>query len=91
MDQYQGRRKVGAWGALAPPQCLAKQLTLSQPGGQIMPAKVLRAPPNFQTLRRPWSVSYRKGMLVMQCVEMHRNPCEFKNIAENESFKQCNV
>ena len=25
------------------------------------------------------SVSYRKGMLVMQCVEMHRNPCEFKN------------
>jgi hypothetical protein len=45
----QGCRKVGAWGAL-PPQCLAKQLTLSQPGG---PATVLRAPQNFQTLRRP--------------------------------------
>ena len=34
-------------------QFLAKQLTLSQPGGQIMPTTVLRAPPDFQTLRRP--------------------------------------
>ena len=40
----QGRRKVGAGGALAP-QSLAEQLTLSQPGGQIMPTTVLRAPP----------------------------------------------
>ena len=40
----QGRRKWGAEGALAP-KFLAKQLTLSQPGGQIMPTTVLRAPP----------------------------------------------
>ena len=49
--QNQGRRLRGAWGALAP-QFLAKQLTLSQPGGQIIPTTVLRAPPEFQTLRR---------------------------------------
>ena len=46
----QGRRKRGGWGAF-----LAKQLTLSQPGGQIIPTTVLQAPPpNFQTLRRAW-------------------------------------
>ena len=42
----------GAGGGGLPPQFLAKQLTLSQPGGQIIPTKVLRAPPEFQTLRR---------------------------------------
>ena len=36
-----------------PPPCLAEQLTLSQPGGQIMPTTVLQAPSIFQTLRRP--------------------------------------
>ena len=35
----------GAGGAIAP-QFLAEQLTLSQPGGQIMPTTVLRAPPD---------------------------------------------
>ena len=45
----------GAGGAKAPPQFFAKQLTLSQPGEQIMPTTVLLAPPNFQTLRRPCS------------------------------------
>ena len=35
------------------PQILADQLTLSQPGGQIMPTYLLMAPPNFQTFRRP--------------------------------------
>ena len=41
----QGRRKRGGWGggALAP-QFLAKQLTLSQPGGQIIPTTILPAP-----------------------------------------------
>ena len=35
------------------PQFFAKQLTLSEPEGQIMPTTVLRAPPpDFQTLRR---------------------------------------
>ena len=48
----QGCRQRGAWG-LQPPQFLTDQLTLSQPGGQIMPATVLPAPPpDFQTLRR---------------------------------------
>ena len=37
-----------------PSQFLAKQLTLSQPGGQIIPSTVLQAPPEFQTLRRAW-------------------------------------
>ena len=51
----QGCRKRGAGGALAP-QFLAEQLTLSQPGGQIMPTTVLWALPDFQTLRRACSM-----------------------------------
>ena len=42
----------GAGGARAP-HFLADQLTLSQPGGAHYPHPVLRAPPDFQTLRRP--------------------------------------
>ena len=36
------------WGAGGPqaPQFLADQLTLSQPGGQIMPTTVIQAPPH---------------------------------------------
>ena len=50
----QDRRKHRGLGAKAlAPQFWAKQLTLFQPGGQIMPTTVLRAPPDFQTLRRP--------------------------------------
>ena len=47
-DQHmslQGRRKGGTLGASAPPQFLAEQLTLSQPGGQTMPTTVIQAPP----------------------------------------------
>ena len=33
----------------------ADQLTLSQPGGAHYPHPVLCAPPDFQTLRRPWN------------------------------------
>ena len=48
-----GLSQAGGLGVLEP-QSLAKQLTLSQPGGQIMPTTVLQAPPpDFQTLRRP--------------------------------------
>ena len=36
------------------PQILADQLTLSQPGGQIMSTLLLLAPPDFQIFRRPW-------------------------------------
>ena len=35
------------------PHFLEDQLTLSQPGGAHYPHPVLRAPPDFQTLRRP--------------------------------------
>ena len=45
--------KRGGWGGFSPPQFFAKQLTLSQPRGQIMPTKIEQAPPDFQTLRRP--------------------------------------
>jgi hypothetical protein len=46
----------GGAGGHVPPQFLAEQLTLSQPGGQIMPTTVLSALPDFQTLRRPCSM-----------------------------------
>ena len=50
---FRDAAREGAGGAAAP-QILADQLTLSQPGGLIMPTTVLRAPsPDFQTLRRP--------------------------------------
>ena len=54
-----GPSQAGGLGALAP-QFLAKQLTISQPGGQIIPTTVLPAPPppDFQTLRRAWSIQY---------------------------------
>ena len=39
----QGRRKQGGAGGALAPQFLAKQLTLSQPGGQIMPTTVILA------------------------------------------------
>ena len=44
----------GGWGTFSlPPQFLADQLILSQPGGAHYPHPVLQAPPDFQTLRRP--------------------------------------
>ena len=48
VNTLQGYRQGGA----AAPQFLTDQLTLSQPGGLIMPTTVLPAPPDFQTLRR---------------------------------------
>ena len=39
------------------PQFFADQLTLSQTGGAHYPRPVLRAPPDFQTLRRPCHVT----------------------------------
>ena len=49
----------GLWG-LKPPQFLADQLTLSKPGGAHSPHPVLRAPPDFQTLRRPCIINTQK-------------------------------
>ena len=47
----QARRKMGAGGAA--PQFLAKQLTLSQPGLQIMPTTVIQAPRIFRPCDGP--------------------------------------
>ena len=59
----------GGWGAKAPPQFLAKQLTLSQPGGLIMPTTVLRAPsPDSQTLRRPCHVLVNSKIVIAMFV-----------------------
>ena len=44
-EQVYACRKRGAGGGALAPQFLAKQLTLSQPGVQIMPTTVLQAPP----------------------------------------------
>ena len=52
----QGCRQ-GGLGVLQPPQYLTDQLTLSQPGGQIIPTTVLPAPPDFQTLRWAWLIN----------------------------------
>ena len=44
---YQGCRNRGGWSP-PPPQFLADQLTLSQPGGQVMPPTLLSAPRIFR-------------------------------------------
>ena len=51
----QGRRKVGAGGALAP-QFLADQLTLSRTGGDTLSPPSTTSPPDFQTLRQPCKI-----------------------------------
>ena len=63
---YTGLSQAGGWG---PPLFWAKQLNLSQPGGQIMPTTVLRAPPDFQTLRRPCNVSKIRTLLMAHTQE----------------------
>ena len=42
--------KTGVLHYTAGPSQAAKQLTLSQPGGQIMPTTVIQAPPGFSDL-----------------------------------------
>ena len=48
-----GLSSLGVPGVPLHPQILADQLTLSQPGGQIMCTALLLAPPDFQTFLRP--------------------------------------
>ena len=45
------KREAGR--GLLPPAFWSDQLTLSQPGGPHYPHPVVRATPDFQTLRRP--------------------------------------
>ena len=58
----EGMPEVG--GSPPPPQILADQLNLSQPGGHIMPTTLLRAPPppDFETFLRLW----KEGMHLQQ-------------------------
>ena len=53
LHTYAGLSQAGGPGGPVPPQFLADQLTLSQPGGAHYPHLVLCALPDFQTLRRP--------------------------------------
>ena len=50
-----GLSQAGGLGGREPPQFLPEQLTLSQPRGQIMLTTLLQAPPDFWTMRRPWT------------------------------------
>ena len=70
----QGRRMRRALA----PQFLAKQLTLSQPGGQIMPTTVLRAPPDFETLRRPCSYKTRQVVPLYNLENTQENSSKFE-------------
>ena len=50
----QGHRPPGAGGLhMPPPRFLADQLTPYQPGSQIVPTSLLRAPPDLQTFWQP--------------------------------------
>ena len=59
MENYLRAVARGGLRGLEPPQFLAEQLILSQPGGQIIPTTVLRAPPRFQTFRRACRTSHQ--------------------------------
>ena len=59
---------------------MAKQFTLSQPGGQIIPNTVLPAPPDFQTLRRAWflRIRYFTYLLIHFQLIINYAPMKFK-------------
>ena len=63
----------GLVGPLAPPQFLAEQLTLSRPGGQIMPTTVLRAPRIFRPCNGPaytyYTISYQSPTLKQRLLD----------------------
>ena len=54
-NRLQGRRKGGTLGASAP-QCLAEQLTLSQPGGRLCPPQYYKPPQIFRPCDGPKNV-----------------------------------
>ena len=65
LSNFASKLHTALWGyVIAGPSqrgTLAEQLTLSQPGGQIMPTTVIQAPPNFRTLRRPCLLFHFEG------------------------------
>ena len=58
LSTMSGPSQAGGPGGHVPPHFLADQLTLSQPGGAHYPHTVVRATPDFQTLRRPCIVHW---------------------------------
>ena len=67
----QARRKRGG----------GKQLTLSQPWGQIMPPTVLRAPPDFRTLRRPCMIKKNPLHIDINCDSIHVKTGNFFDVS----------
>ena len=63
----------GADGGTLAPQFLAKQLTLSQPGGQIMPTTVLQAP----QISRPCDGPVLSTYLLTKTLEKYDRPLSF--------------
>ena len=63
------------------PQSLAKQLTLSQPWGQIMPTRVLRGPHDFQTLRRPCMIKTIPLHVDINCDSTHVKTGNFFDVS----------
>ena len=58
----QGRRKRGLRG-FSPSPVFGWTVNPISTGGQIMPTTVLRAPLDFQTLRRPWSHQFNEAKI----------------------------
>ena len=76
-------RAVGAGGGHCNPHILADQLTLSQPGGQIIPTTLLLAPPIFRPSYGPGMVGYLYWLpSTVQCRFFFQfdsfSRCEFK-------------
>ena len=72
-------------------QCLAEQLTLSQPGGQIMTTTILRAPPDFGTLQRPSTKSTYFNIVPtlqnkMSNLWLNQQMCEIINIKHKHGY-----
>ena len=65
---------VDVW--TCPHQVLAATLTLSQPGGQIMPSLILVSTPSFESHRRAWTLLKPGGRL---CPSDYYQSFPFKN------------
>ena len=73
---WQSCRNLGGEGqerGRSPLQILADQLTLSEPGGQIMPTIWLYAPPDFQTFRHPWTDRHLLKKLHLQMSQLTKH------------------
>ena len=62
---------VGGQGGLKPTRKLGVQLTLLQPGGQIMPTTLLLAHPDLKTQRQLWLAPQDLKSKLWLCNDMH--------------------